>query len=263
MASYFTLDLIPQKGGQLGLISVGVFYANTSSAAAIFQDQALTTLIANPLVITSGYNISFWVADGSVNYDIQLKGGNLISTVFINDIWALPAPIWEDLSLFWINQAHVWAYISPYTVAVSMVSNVGQLYTANDLVRAAMRLIQVSSVDTDLTANELKDGIESLNRMLDSWSADELMLYQNTRETFPLSSGTNPYTIGLGAIWNTIRPSRIIDAYFTIYTGSIPVDYPHQQIKLVLVLDRRLNLFYLFQALLQEKDSAFFEQKQL
>ena len=39
--------------------------------------------------------------------------------------------------------------------------------------------------------------------------------------------------------------------------------YPHQQIKLILVLDRRLNLFYLFQALLQEKDSAFFEQKQL
>ena len=228
MARYFTLDLVPQLGGQLGLISAEVRYANTSSAVAIFQDQALTTPIANPIVITSGYNLSFWVADGTQNYDIQLIGGNLISTVFINDIWTLPAPIWGNLSVFWSNQPNVWAYITPYTVAVSMVSNVGQLYTANDLVRAAMRLIQVSSVDTDLTANELKDGIESLNRMLDSWSADELMLYQITRETFPLSSGTNPYTIGLGAMWNTIRPSRIIDAYFTIYTGSIPVDYPMQ-----------------------------------
>ena len=44
MTRYFTLDLVPQKGGQLGLISAGVFYANTSSAVAIFEDQAMTTL---------------------------------------------------------------------------------------------------------------------------------------------------------------------------------------------------------------------------
>jgi len=29
MVRYFTLDLVPQLGGQLGLISAGVFYANT------------------------------------------------------------------------------------------------------------------------------------------------------------------------------------------------------------------------------------------
>ena len=29
MARYFTLDLVPQLGGQLGLVSAKVFYANT------------------------------------------------------------------------------------------------------------------------------------------------------------------------------------------------------------------------------------------
>ena len=85
MARYFTLDLVPQLGGQLGLISAKVSYANTSSAVAIFQDQAMTTPVANPIILSTGYNISFWVADGTQDYDIQLIGGNLISTVFIND----------------------------------------------------------------------------------------------------------------------------------------------------------------------------------
>ena len=76
MSRYFTLDLVPQLGGQLGLISAEVKFANTASAAAIFQDEAMTTPIANPIVITSGYNISFWVADGLQDYDIQFQRTN-------------------------------------------------------------------------------------------------------------------------------------------------------------------------------------------
>ncbi len=91
-----------------------------------------------------------------------------------------------------------------------------------------MRLIQVSAVDTDLTAAELADGIQSLNRMLDQWGVEDLMLYQVKREAFQLNANQNPYTIGLGGTWNTIRPIRIIDAYLTLNNGSIPVDYPMQ-----------------------------------
>lgn len=106
--------------------------------------------------------------------------------------------------------------------------NTGNLYTGLDLVKAAMRLIQVSSVDTDLTAAELQDGIQSLNRMLDQWAVEELMLYQVKREAFELIQNQNPYTIGLGAIWNTVRPIKIVDAYLTLNNGNIPVDYPMQ-----------------------------------
>ena len=227
MSKYFTIDLVPQLGGQLGDIAVFVTYHGTSSAVPLYSDQALSSPLANPYALTNNEkNISFWVANGAVEYDITLTGGNLIGQVVIQNIWTLPGPIWANVSLFWQDAEPEWAWINPYYVNVKKVSNVGQLYTGNDLVRAAMRLIQVASVDTDLTASELSDGIESLNRMIDSWSLEELMLYQVIREEFPLISGKNPYTIGLGGDWDTIRPTKIVGAYLTLNNGSIPVDYP-------------------------------------
>lgn len=104
--------------------------------------------------------------------------------------------------------------------------NVGQLYTAADLIRAAFRLIQVSASDTTLTAAEINDGLESLNRMLDSWSADELTLYQIIRESFSLTNNQNPYTIGYGGDFNTSRPMKIVGAQLNLYNAGLPVTYP-------------------------------------
>jgi len=225
MSKYFTIDLVPQLGGQLGEYAYKVTYHGTTTAVPIFDDQALSSGIPNPAINTTR-NISFWVADGTVQYDITVYDGNLISTVVIQNIWTLPGPVWVDVSTFWSDEPAEWAWVNPYSVSVKKVANVGQMYTANDLVRAAMRLIQVSAVDTDLTAAELKDGIESLNRMIDSWSLEELMLYQVIREQFPLVSGQNPYSIGLGGDWDTTRPTKIVGAYLTLNNGAIPVDYP-------------------------------------
>ena len=222
---YFQIDLVPQLGGQLGEYAYKVTYHGTTTAVPIFEDQALSSGIPNPAINTTR-NISFWVADGSVEYDITVYDGNLTSTVVIQNIWSLPGPVWVDVSTFWSNEPAEWAWVNPYSVSVKKVANVGQMYTANDLVRAAMRLIQVSAVDTDLTASELKDGIESLNRMIDAWSLEELMLYQVIREQFELQSGQNPYSIGLGGDWDTTRPTKIVGAYLTLNNGAIPVDYP-------------------------------------
>jgi len=49
-----------------------------------------------------------------------------------------------------------------------------------------------------------------------------------TREQFPLVTNQNPYSIGLGADFNTVRPTRIVGAYLELNNGSIPVDYPMQ-----------------------------------
>jgi hypothetical protein len=168
------------------------------------------------------------VGDGTAyfEYDIRIAGGNLARLLTITNIWTLPSSIWELNTNLWEEDPLSWGAVNPVSASVKTVNNIGQLYTANDLIRAAMRLIQVAAVDTDLTASELTDGLESLNRMVDSWSVDELMLYQVTREQFPLSSGENPYTIGYGGTWNTSRPTKIVDAYLTLNNGSIPVDYP-------------------------------------
>jgi len=163
-----------------------------------------------------------------LEYDMRIGGGNLVRSTLIQNIWTIPANIWQlDVNL-WENEPSVWGAVNPVVASTRTEQNVGQMYTANDIIRAAMRLIQVASVDTDLTASELKDGLESLNRMLDSWSADELTLYQVIREQFALVSGQNPYTIGYGGDFNTSRPMKIVDAYLVLNNGSIPVSYPMQ-----------------------------------
>ena len=222
---YFQLDLVPNLGGVVGDVVVTVYLHGTSTIPPIFSDNSFTPQI-NPFTVTNGDKIEFWAGDRTASYDLKIEGPNLVNPVTIQDIWTLPAPIWANRSTFWQNAEDVWAWINPYSVNVKNIQNVGQLYTANDIIRAAMRLIQVSAVDTDLTASELKDGLESLNRMIDAWSLEELMLYQVIREQFPLVSGKNPYSIGYGGDFNTSRPTKIVGAYLTLNNGSIPVDYP-------------------------------------
>lgn len=227
MSRQFTVTLVPPLGGTLGDCVYEVFYAGTTTTVAVYSDSACTSQIALPGPVTDN-QITFYVVNGSVEYDLLLGGGNLVRAPRLDNIWALPGPIWELSSIYWENNPAIWDAINPQPIATKTVQNVGQMYTANDLIRAAMRLIQVSAVDTDLTASELQDGLESLNRMLDSWSADELTLYQVIREQFPLVSGQNPYTMGYGGDFNTSRPMKIVDAYLVLNNGSIPVSYPMQ-----------------------------------
>jgi len=227
MSRQFTVTLVPPLGGTLGDCVYEVFYAGTTTTVAVYSDSACTSQIALPGPVTDN-QITFYVVNGSVEYDLLLGGGNLVRTPRLDNIWSLPGPIWELSSVYWENNPAIWDAINPQPIATKTVQNVGQMYTANDLIRAAMRLIQVSAVDTDLTASELQDGLESLNRMLDSWSADELTLYQVIREQFPLVSGQNPYTMGYGGDFNTSRPMKIVDAYLVLNNGSIPVSYPMQ-----------------------------------
>jgi hypothetical protein len=163
-----------------------------------------------------------------VQYDLLIAGGNIANGQTIQNIWNLVSPIWYLEQSLWNQDTALWTDTGAEYAAIGVktVQNVGQMYTGYDLVRAAMRLIQVASVDTDLTASELKDGIEALNRMIDSWSVDELTLYKVVREQFTLQPNQTFFEIGLGAEFNTSRPTRIIDAYFTLYNAGLPVDYP-------------------------------------
>lgn len=163
-----------------------------------------------------------------VQYDLLVAGGNIANGQSIQNIWNLVSPIWYLEASLWNQNPALWTDTGAEYAAIGVktVQNVGQMYSGNSLVRSAMRLINVAASDTDLTAAELTDGIEVLNRMIDSWSVDELILYKVTRETFPLVANQNPYTMGLGGDWNTSRPVKIVGAYFTLNNSGIPVDYP-------------------------------------
>ena len=226
----YVVTLIPPVGSTLGSAFVNVYINNTKTLATIYSDSGLTSEIEQPSQIASNNVIDFWVSDPNTQCDVQIFGGNICRSAWVYEIGNLNTNIWELDPQLWADNPSIWDVENPVAVTsgITSLQNVGQMYTGFDLVKAAMRLIQVSSSDTDITAAELKDGIESLNRMIDQWGVEELMLYQVTRETFPLTNGQNPFTIGYGGDWNTARPTKIVDAYLTIQAGSLPVDYPMQ-----------------------------------
>jgi hypothetical protein len=86
--------------------------------------------------------------------------------------------------------------------------------TASDIVSRSLRLIGVLGQGRrTLTANELADGIDALNSMLESFSLERLMVYQILEENFSLVIGTGSYTIGTGGTFNTTRPVKIENAF--------------------------------------------------
>lgn len=84
---------------------------------------------------------------------------------------------------------------------------------ASDLIKGSLRLIGAIATGETPSASELADGLVSLNDLLDSWSTNGLLIYQNKRESFPLIPGKQAYTIGLTGDLNTDRPVRIKKAF--------------------------------------------------
>jgi hypothetical protein len=91
--------------------------------------------------------------------------------------------------------------------------------TALDIIHGALRLLQVKSPDVALTADEANDALDSLNLMIDSWANESLMLHHITSETFTLTAGLNPHTIGTGGTFNTDRPTDI--QAMTVKVGNV------------------------------------------
>lgn len=84
--------------------------------------------------------------------------------------------------------------------------------TAQTLIKAALRSIGAISTGETPTADELEDGLESLQFMLRSWSARGVRIYFTTTESIALTGATS-YTWGSGGTIATARPVKIHGAY--------------------------------------------------
>lgn len=84
--------------------------------------------------------------------------------------------------------------------------------TARDLIRASLRVIGAVATGETPPAEELNDGLQALNLMLDGWFGRKTMVYAVTRESFALTVGKGSYTIGSGGDFDTVRPVRIESA---------------------------------------------------
>jgi hypothetical protein len=103
-----------------------------------------------------------------------------------------------------------------------------------DLITSAMRLIHVLGAEEVPTASEANDALFVFQGMIDSWNAEHLAVFSNTRLVFPLQSGQQSYNYGLNPPnpwdFNSPRPAKI-DRMGIIWLGNpaqpleLPLEY--------------------------------------
>lgn len=90
------------------------------------------------------------------------------------------------------------------------------------LFREALSIVTSSILD-DLEMEDYNACMATANFMLDTWSAQNLIVRATKQENFPLAADINEYTIGVGATFNTDKPIRIVNAFIR---DSSNTDYP-------------------------------------
>jgi hypothetical protein len=96
-----------------------------------------------------------------------------------------------------------------------------------DLITDALGEIGVLDPGEAVSANDAALGLRLLNRMIQEWNQDQLLVYCINRVTFPLVPGQQGYTLGPGGNFvttTTIRPGQIEMASVLVGGVEIPVD---------------------------------------
>lgn len=104
--------------------------------------------------------------------------------------------------------------------------------TGRELIAASLRLIGAIAPGETPAAQESTDGLATLNRMLSSWSNEELLIYSRVNETLTLTISDGSYTIGTSGDLNTSRPQRIDEAAIRDDSVTPSVDYPLRLVSL-------------------------------
>lgn len=97
--------------------------------------------------------------------------------------------------------------------------------TVGELIRDAMRKLGVVDATRPITADEVRDGLNDLNGILEQWSLESLNVFRIGDIVFPTVSGQQVYRIGPGEEINAERPATI--------EGATDLDNPNLLIETV------------------------------
>lgn len=97
--------------------------------------------------------------------------------------------------------------------------------TGRELVSASLRLIGALAAGETAEAQEAVDALATINRMIDSWSNEKLLIFAHVTETFSFVVGTAAYTMGTGGTFNTSRPQWIEDMTLRDSTTTPAVEF--------------------------------------
>jgi len=96
--------------------------------------------------------------------------------------------------------------------------------TVLEIITDALQDAGILSSNETPNATDGQKAFRLLNRMLEADSTEDLMIYNNTFEVFPLVNGQAVYTIGAGGDFNTTRPVDITEIYMRDTNGNdLPV----------------------------------------
>jgi hypothetical protein len=106
-----------------------------------------------------------------------------------------------------------------------------KMYLCSDLIISAFRKISVLAAGETPNSDEYADALASLNVMLESWSAEQIAVYQIVNSPQPLVATQQTYTMGIGGNFSVPRPLKIESA------GIITPDLLRHEMKIVGALD--------------------------
>ena len=84
-----------------------------------------------------------------------------------------------------------------------------------------MRLLGVASQGETASASDISEGLTALNAMLQSWSLENMTIFQDAREVFDLIPGKAAYSMGPDADFDTVRPVSLSQASIEIQGDTI------------------------------------------
>ncbi len=97
--------------------------------------------------------------------------------------------------------------------------------TAGDVIDRAFSKIRIKAVGQIMSDADNAHALVILNDMVEEWAGENLMLYSQTEESFPLVATQASYSIGEDSTpdFDTVRPQEILDSTF-VRNGNY--DYP-------------------------------------
>lgn len=94
--------------------------------------------------------------------------------------------------------------------------------TPRDLIKYALQDLGVLAVGEAIDADEVTDLFSKMNLMIDAWSSETSLIYEDVTLSKALTANQGTYTIGSGGDIDETRPMAIKTAYVTISNLSYP-----------------------------------------
>lgn len=94
--------------------------------------------------------------------------------------------------------------------------------TVRELIQDAAIEAGIQDPNESMSAEMSAHALRVLNRMLDAWSTEDLMVYTEERNVYALTIGQQDYTIGVGGNFNVARPVQVTRCS-AILSGQTPV----------------------------------------